>query len=79
LGIVSVLTGADDSLNFLVIGDWGGLPDSPFTTEIEKAIARQMGKFATNNDIRFVLALGDNFYYDGVKNVDDPRFEVSRF
>jgi len=69
-----VVTSADDSLNYLVIGDWGGLPQSPFTTEIEKAVARQMGKFATDNNIQFVLALGDNFYYDGVKDVDDPRF-----
>lgn len=61
----------------MVIGDWGGLPLSPFTTEIEKAVAHQMGKFADDNNIQFVLALGDNFYFDGVKDVDDPRFGVS--
>lgn len=59
-----------------MIGDWGGLPYIPFTTEIEKAVAQQMGKFAAKNNVEFVLALGDNFYYDGVKDSGDPRFKV---
>ena len=66
----------DESVNFLVIGDWGGLPVTPYTTAVEQAIARQMGKFATSHDVQFILALGDNFYYDGVSNVNDPRFQV---
>ncbi len=59
------------------MGDWGGLPDFPYRTPIEKAVGRQMGKLAETLDIQFVLALGDNFYFDGVKDVEDPRFQVS--
>ncbi|XP_064626660.1 tartrate-resistant acid phosphatase type 5-like [Lineus longissimus] len=64
----------DDSVRFLVIGDWGGLPYSPFSTAIERAIAKQMAKVSSNIDSQFLLALGDNFYFDGVVNVHDPRF-----
>ena len=28
----------------------------------------------SRKDCRFIIALGDNFYYTGVKNVHDPRF-----
>ncbi len=37
-----------------------------------------MGKIADTLDTQFVLALGDNFYFDGVKDVDDPRFKVEQ-
>lgn len=67
---------AGESTNFVVIGDWGGLPESPYTTAVETAIAKEMAKFVKLNSVQFVLALGDNFYYEGVKDVTDPRFQV---
>ncbi|XP_046717235.1 tartrate-resistant acid phosphatase type 5a [Silurus meridionalis] len=63
------------SIRFLVVGDWGGLPNAPFITPIEWATAREMGRTAEQLGADFVLALGDNFYYKGVKSVDDPRFQ----
>ena len=68
---------ASDSLRFLVIGDWGGLPSFPYRTPIEVSVAKRMGKFVSSSNSKFVLALGDNFYFDGVKSVEDPRFQVS--
>jgi len=65
-----------DDVSFLVIGDFGGLPAFPYKTAVEEAVAIQMGKYARNNTVDFVLTLGDNFYYDGVKNIKDPRFQV---
>lgn len=62
-------------LNFLVLGDWGGLPLYPYTTEIEEKTSKQMADVAARVNARFVVALGDNFYYDGVKNVEDARFK----
>ena len=67
----------NDSVRFIVIGDWGGLPDFPYRTPVEKAVGREMGKIADYLDTQFVLALGDNFYFDGVKDVADSRFKVS--
>ncbi|OQV22226.1 Tartrate-resistant acid phosphatase type 5 [Hypsibius exemplaris] len=64
----------EDTLNFLVLGDWGGLPVTPYHTAVELAIAKQMGSTAETLNSQFTLALGDNFYFDGVKNVEDKRF-----
>ena len=58
------------------MGDWGGLPDFPFRTPIEKAVAAEMGKIADQIDSKFTLALGDNFYFSGVKDISDKRFQV---
>ena len=63
-----------DSLNFLVVGDWGGQSDPPYYTEAEKEVAGCMAETAANIGSQFTMALGDNFYPDGVKDVDDPRF-----
>ena len=68
---------AAEGLRFLVLGDWGGLPYFPFRTYIEQAVADQIGIFAQTNSIDHVLALGDNFYFDGVQDVEDARFQVS--
>lgn len=58
------------------MGDWGGLPYPPYVTPIEKATARMMAKTASQMGADFILALGDNFYYKGVSDVNDPRFQV---
>ena len=65
-----------DSLRFFAIGDFGGSPDPPYYTKVEKAVAKRMCKIADKDKVSFTLALGDNFYDDGVKNVKDKRFEV---
>lgn len=61
----------------MAIGDWGGSPSFPYDTSIEKAVAKQMAAVADTYGTSFTLALGDNFYDDGVKNVDDKRFKVN--
>ena len=66
---------ATGSLNFLVLGDWGGQPTSPYYTTAEKDIAAAMGKTAQNVDSQFTISVGDNFYENGVQNVADPRFD----
>ena len=65
----------DGELNFVVLGDWGGQPTTPYTTPTEREVAAQMGKTAAAVGSKFTLALGDNFYDTGVKDVSDPRFQ----
>ena len=65
----------DGVLNFLVLGDWGGQPTSPYTTDAEREVADQMGKTAEEVGSVFTMALGDNFYNTGVRDANDPRFQ----
>eukprot|EP00658_Telonema_sp_P-2_P071488 TRINITY_DN60749_c0_g2_i1.p1 TRINITY_DN60749_c0_g2~~TRINITY_DN60749_c0_g2_i1.p1 ORF type:complete len:311 (+),score=55.16 TRINITY_DN60749_c0_g2_i1:39-971(+) len=62
-------------LSFMVMGDWGGMPIWPYFSPGEHAIAKSLGRIAGETNASFTLALGDNFYEHGVKNVDDPRFK----
>mgnify|MGYP001796982896 CR=1 FL=1 len=65
-----------DQFRFLVLGDWGGLPVSPYRTFIEKSVALSLETIASMYDTQFQVTLGDNFYYDGVADIDDHRFKV---
>lgn len=53
------LTNAD---NFLVLGDWGGIPIRPYKTEVEECTAKQMATEAKTKESKFVVALGENFF-----------------
>ena len=64
-----------DGMQFLVMGDWGGAPKSPYTTKYEVGTAKSMDAAAKSLGAKFALALGDNFYTKGVTSVDDKRFE----
>lgn len=61
-------------LAFAAIGDFGGIPLPPYSTYMQKKIAKVMGKEADIKEVKFIIGLGDNFYYEGVKSVEDPRF-----
>lgn len=69
----------DGTTRFFVVGDWGGLPFLPYETPSEVAVAEAMGKLGTKLNTSFQLALGDNFYFDGVKSPTDSRFQVRFF
>ena len=58
------------------MGDWGGIPIPPYYSPFEKATAMAMMKYSQIENIDFLLALGDNFYENGVINEYDARFKV---
>jgi hypothetical protein len=66
----------DGTARFFVVGDWGGLPFLPYETPSEVAVAEAMGKMGKNLNTSFQLALGDNFYFEGVQSPTDSRFQV---
>jgi hypothetical protein len=66
-----------DSVDFFVIADQGGMPDPLFFTPIQAYTADLMSKLGNYENTQFQFALGDNFYWDGVLNEDDPRFKVN--
>ena len=59
-------------LNFLILGDWGRNGEKDQTD-----VAAQMAIAAKELDAKFIFAVGDNFYENGVKSVDDPQWQSS--
>ena len=59
-------------LNFLVFGDWGRQGEQD---QVE--VAGQMARTAKAINPQFVISVGDNFYEDGVRSVDDPHWQKS--
>ena len=60
-----------------MLGDWGGKESPPYYTNAEKEIAEKMGSVAEDINAQFTIALGDNFYDHGVKDVNDERFQTT--
>ena len=52
----------------LIMADWGGHGTAPFTTPGELMTASGMAALVKDRRPAFVLALGDNFYADGLCN-----------
>ena len=59
----------DRSVSFLLMGDWGQ------ANQNQALVAAQMADYARNASADFVVALGDNFYEDGVASDTDPQWE----
>ena len=67
----------EDTLNFVMLGDWGGKPYYPYYTSAEKTISVSMGAKAQEIGSHFTVAMGDNFYDNGVTDVNDKRFKTT--
>jgi hypothetical protein len=63
------VAGNDDTIRFVAFGDWG-IP--ALLIEIG---ADAMWEHCQTAGCDFVIGLGDNFYDDGVRGVDDPQWE----
>ena len=43
----------------------------------QRAVGRGLSKLVRDNDIKFVLLGGDNFYEDGIRSVNDPKVKTA--
>jgi tartrate-resistant acid phosphatase type 5 len=68
----SASTPSPNGLKFLIFGDWGrnGEPD-------QTEVATQMARAAQDLPAQFIVSVGDNFYENGVADVNDPQWQSS--
>ncbi|MEI9913353.1 MAG: metallophosphoesterase [Bacteroidota bacterium] len=71
-GSIKGIKSLDQSLNFVVIGDWGRNGEN-----YQKEVATAMGQAARDIGAQFVIATGDNFYPYGVKSTADYHWIAS--
>ncbi len=72
LGAALPARAADTAASFLVLGDWGR-----YGAAHQREIATAMDTVAGETAAKFVVAVGDNFYEDGVTGLDDPHWKES--
>jgi tartrate-resistant acid phosphatase type 5 len=78
IGLILLLIGCEneqlkkDPLVFFVLGDWGrrGAPS-------QKVVALQLNEWAKKEHPKFIVATGDNFYFEGVVSVEDSHWKES--
>ncbi|XP_072307328.1 tartrate-resistant acid phosphatase type 5b [Eucyclogobius newberryi] len=68
-------TADPEALGFAVLADWGGLPFPPYHTFHQTAVAEELDRLSQEQGLSFILSLGDHFYFQGVRDVQDPRFK----
>jgi tartrate-resistant acid phosphatase type 5 len=71
-GYIPELQKIDNSLNFLLMGDFGR-----YGQFYQKEVATQMGKAAATIESDFVISVGDNFYPNGVRSTKDYSWIAS--
>jgi len=60
-----------NSMHFASLGDWGSVNSD------QAAVAKQIGLALTDFNASFLLAIGDNFYEDGVVSDTDPQWNTT--
>ena len=61
-------------LTFGVLGDWGGFPAPWDNTPFQLSAAKALGQISEAKSSKFTMAIGDNFYFWGVKDIYDERW-----
>eukprot|EP01061_Rhynchopus_euleeides_P023361 TRINITY_DN38052_c0_g1_i1.p1 TRINITY_DN38052_c0_g1~~TRINITY_DN38052_c0_g1_i1.p1 ORF type:complete len:338 (+),score=136.08 TRINITY_DN38052_c0_g1_i1:42-1055(+) len=67
---------AAEPFSFVSIGDWGGAGLGDYHETAELRVAQQFQKTAAAVNSKFIVNVGDNFYYCGVKDVNDTQFQT---
>jgi len=59
----------------MFLGDFGGSGTSPYTSDIQLAVAASLTTQVQSIKPSFIVTNGDNFYEHGVTDENDPRFQ----
>lgn len=69
-GLLEAATATTRDVTFCVIGDWGR------GTDAQHQVAAEMGRAAARANASSVIAVGDNFYQEGVTSIDDTLWQT---
>uniref|UniRef100_A0A915LV88 Calcineurin-like phosphoesterase domain-containing protein n=1 Tax=Meloidogyne javanica TaxID=6303 RepID=A0A915LV88_MELJA len=53
-------------------------PVFPYSTHAQRSVSSAMSELAADDQPAFIINLGDNFYMNGVKNINDERFQIEK-
>lgn len=71
-----LLGGARAQVTFLTLGDWGGVGIDSIHGNNEKVVAAQLTKTAQQTAAKWIVNVGDSFYYIGIKDTNDPAWST---
>ncbi len=66
-----------NQISFVSLGDWGCAGIDSARKESEQTVADAFANVSANLSANFILNTGDNFYYYGVKSIDDPLWQTN--
>ena len=64
-------------ISFVTLGDWGGASLGDYHETDEKAVAETLAASAEKLNAQFLINVGDNHYYYGVKSENDPAWKTN--
>ena len=67
---VKVAKNSKDEFNIVIIGDTGTGNNNQFS------VAKAIDRYCENNDLDFIVMLGDNFYQAGVRSITDKQWQT---
>jgi hypothetical protein len=68
---------AAGQVSFVTLGDWGGATLGDYHETDEKAVAKTLAAAAASLSAQFLVNVGDNHYYYGVKSATDPAWKTN--
>lgn len=63
---------AQDSISFIVIGDWG-----KYGGQSQRPVADAIDEYSKKFHAQFIITTGDNFYPKGVSSIGDSHWQLS--
>ena len=71
-GYLEKISSEKSCINFIAFGDWGW--NGKY---YQIAVAKEMGNVAQKCKIDFIVSMGDNFQYSGIKTTKDPLWKIN--
>lgn len=72
-----LIPASEEFLSISIVGDWGGFTTRPYQIRYGYRVAESMNRMVNLANTDFLMLIGDNFYENGIQNVEDSRFQTT--